>query len=59
MWQKLNVTIFLDTMNVINVKLCMMVLLIEFDPFIPLSVACIIFQGYSSVKQFGVKLLCI
>ena len=52
-WQKpLNVAVFLDSLNVINVKLKMMVQLIERCPFIPLSVTFIIFQGHSSVKEF-------
>ena len=42
----------------INVKLCMMTVLIEFYPFIPLSVALIAFQGHSSVKQSKLKILC-
>ena len=38
-----NVAIFSGTMNVVDVKLCMMVLLIEHHPFIPLSLyACYI-----------------
>ena len=40
-----NIGIYSDTTNVINVKLCMMVLLIEFYLFIPLSVTVIIFQS--------------
>ena len=39
-----NVAIFLDTLNMINVRLCMMVVLIELYP--------LVFQGHSSVKQF-------
>ena len=31
------VEIFLDTINMINVKLCMIVVLIELNPFIPLQ----------------------
>ena len=38
-WKKLNNdVIFLDTINMINVKLCMMVVLIELYPFIPILV---------------------
>ena len=40
----------LNAIDVINVRLCMMVLLIELYLFIPLSVALTIFQGHSSVK---------
>ena len=47
-----NLAIFSDAIHVINVKLCMMVILIEFYPFIPLSVTLIVFQGHSSVKEF-------
>ena len=46
------VAVFLDTVNMINVKLCMMVVLTELHSFIPLSVIVIAFQGYSNVKQF-------
>ena len=42
---------FSDTINVINIKRCMMVLLIELFLFIPLSWTLTIFQGHSSVKQ--------
>ena len=50
MRQHCNVAIFSDTTNMINVKLCMMVVLIELYPHIPLSVTPIVFQGHSSVK---------
>ena len=43
--------IYSDTVSVINVKLWMMVLLIELYLFIPLSVTFTIFQGHSNVKQ--------
>ena len=46
------VAIFLDTINIINVKLYNMVVVIGLYPFIPLSVTLIVFQGHSSVKQF-------
>ena len=46
-----NVAIFFNTVNVINVKLCM-VLLIELYLFIPFSAILTIFQVHSSVKQF-------
>ena len=45
-----NVAIFLDTM--INVKLCMMVVLIELYQYIPLLVILTVFPGHISVKQF-------
>ena len=38
--------------HIINVKLCMMVVLMELYTFILLSVTLIIFQGHSSVKLF-------
>ena len=47
-----NIEIFSDTINVINVKRCMMVLLIELHVFIPLSVTWTIFESHSTVKQF-------
>ena len=51
MWQNFNVAIFSDSINVINAKLCMMIVLIELCPFIPLSTTFVVFQGYSRVKQ--------
>ena len=53
---KTNVVIFLDTINMINVKLCIMVVLIELYPFIPLSVTLIVFQGHSNVRQFELEI---
>ena len=53
-----NVAIFSDTLNMINVRLCMIIVLIEFYPFIPLSATLILFQDHSSVKQFQLKILC-
>ena len=47
-----NIVIISDTMNMINVKLCMMVVLSELYPFIPLSVTLIVFEGHSNVKLF-------
>ena len=41
-----------DTIDVINVKLCMMLLHFELYLFIILSVTLTLFQGHSSVKQF-------
>ena len=52
-----NVGIFSDTINVVNVKLCMMVVLIALYLFIPFSVTLTIFQGHSCVKQFWLKIL--
>ena len=39
-----NVTIFSDTINILNVKVCTMVVLIELYPFMPLSVTLIVFH---------------
>ena len=47
-----NIGIYLDTINVINVELCMMLLLVELYLLIPFSVTLILFQGDSNVKQF-------
>ena len=47
-----NVAIYSDTVNMINVKLCMVVVLIKCYPFIQLSVTLIVFEGHSSVKHF-------
>ena len=47
--KNLNIAIFSDTTNIINVKLGMIVVLVELHPFIPLSVALFVFQGHSSV----------
>ena len=46
-----NIGIYSDTMNMINIKLCKMVVLTELYPLIPLSVTLIVFQGHSGVKQ--------
>ena len=53
--KKINIAIFLDTINMMNVKLCTMVVLIELYLFIPLLVTLIVFQGHSNVKQFSLK----
>ena len=50
--------IFSHTINVINVKLCVMVLHIELYLFITLSMALTSSQGHSSVKKFSLKILC-
>ena len=47
--KKFNTEINSDTINVINVKPCMMVLLTE---FIPLSVTLTTFQDPSNVEEF-------
>ena len=50
-----NLGIFSDTINVINRKLCMVVLLIELYLFIPLSVTRTVFQGHNIIEQFLLK----
>ena len=47
--ESFNTGIYSDT---INVKFCMIVLLIELYLFIPLSVTLTIFQGHSTGEQF-------
>ena len=49
-----NVAVSSDIINMINVKLCMTVGLMELYPFILLSVTLIAFH----VKQFELKMLC-
>ena len=50
-----NISIFcfvvLDTMNVINVKLCIVVLFIEHYLFMPLTLTLTLFQGHSNAEQ--------
>ena len=41
----------------INVKLCMMVVLIELYPFMALLLALIVFQGNKSVEQLAENLM--
>ena len=56
--KNLDVVIFSDTVNVTKVKLCTVVLPIELDLLIPLSVTLAVFQGHSSVKHFQLKSFC-
>ena len=56
--ENFNIGIYSDTVNIINVKPCMVVLLIERYLFISLSVNLTIFQGHSNIKQFSLKSLC-
>ena len=51
LFENVNIGIHSDTINVINVKLCTMVLLTELYLFIPLSVTLTVFQGRSNVEQ--------
>ena len=48
--EKLNIAIFSDAINGINVKLCMMVLHIELYLFVILLVSLTLFQAHSSVS---------
>ena len=54
-----DIEIFLDTIsvNMISVKFCMMVTLIELYLFITLSVAVIVFQGHSCVKSLAANFM--
>ena len=52
LFENVNIGIHSDTINVINVKLCMMVLLTELYLFIPISVILTIFEGHNDVEQF-------
>ena len=56
--ENFNIGIFSKTMNVINVRLCMMVLHIGLYLLIILSMTLTLFQGHSSVKQFELKISC-
>ena len=47
-----NTGIYTDTINVVNVKPCMMVLLMELYLFLAFSVTLTIYQGHSNVKHF-------
>ena len=59
LWHKnFNIVIFSDTINVINVKFCMMVLHTDLYLFILLSVTLTIFQGHIKVKQFQLTISC-
>ena len=49
--ENLNIAIFSDTIKVMNVKLCMMVVLTELYLLMPFLVTLIVFQGHSNVKQ--------
>ena len=52
MWQKLQCCDFLGHYNyMINVRLCMMAVLMKLYPFVPLLVTLIVFQDNSSVQQ--------
>ena len=50
--ENFQIGIFSDTINATNVKLCMILLLIDLCLFIPLSITLTIFEGHSSVKEF-------
>ena len=48
--ENFNIGIYSDSINVINVKLCMTVLLIELYLFMPVEVTLTTFQCYSNVE---------
>ena len=50
--ENINNGIFSDTINVINVKLCMKVLHVKLYLLITLSVTLRLFQGHSNVTHF-------
>ena len=52
-----NVAIFSDTINMVSVKLCMMVILTEPHPFMPLSWTCACISG-SQHSQISLKIVC-
>ena len=58
MWQKLNIAVFSETVNMINVKLCMVVVLTEFYPFIPLSVTLSVLVPADSPSHGGDVVVC-
>ena len=59
MWQKLNVVIFSDTINVMNIKLCIMGVLTELYPFIPLSVTLIVSRSHWCPRVLIESYLCL
>ena len=56
--ENFNTLIFLDTINVINIKSLHDGILIELYRFMPLSVTFTIFQDHSNVEQTQLKILC-
>ena len=56
--ENFNIGIFSDTINMVNVKLCMMVPLLKLYLSILLSVTWTIYQGRSNVEQFRLKICC-
>ena len=56
LFENFNIGIFSDTLNMINVKLCLMVLLNELYLFIPLSMTLTIFESHSNVEQLQLKI---
>ena len=56
-FKNLDIVIFSDTRNVTKVRLCIVVLPIELDLLIPLSVTLAVFQGHSSVTVSAEKFL--
>ena len=56
--QNIYVGMFSDTINVINVKLCMMELHFQLYLFIILPETLTLFEGHNSVTQLQLKILC-
>ena len=50
--ENVNIGIYSDTINVINVKLCVWIQLTELYLFMPPSMTLTIFQGHSNLEQF-------
>ena len=56
LFENFNVWIYSDTVNMINVKLGMMVLLIDLYLSPPLLLTLTMFQSHSHVEQFSLKM---
>ena len=53
MGKNFNIAICINTINMINVKLGMVVVLIELYPFMPFSVTLIVCQGHSGLNSLA------
>ena len=47
-----NLANVLDTINIINDKLCIMLLLTKLYPYTPVSMTLSVFQGHTIIRQF-------
>ena len=54
-----HIAIFLDSVNVINVKICLMIVLTELYPFIPLSVTLIVSRSHWCPRVLIESYLCL